>query len=112
MTDKIKEALYNNNISVTSLIEKLCAISAVRSKKVCLKKMKSINELWRKLRKFWNIFDYDILIFVIDISECTEAQEILNNFLARIDLSAFEDMGLVLHYKIYEVELMQPLLRI
>ena len=118
MTDKIKEALCNNNISVTSLVEQLCAISAVRSKKVPIfdedvfEKVKSIYELWRKLRKFWNIFDYDILIFVIDISECIEAQEILNNFLARIDLSAFEDMGLVLHYIIYEEELMQPLLRI
>lgn len=118
MTEKIKEALFNSDVSVSLLIEQLCAISAVKSKKVPLfdedvfEKVKSINELWRKLRKFWNIFDYDVLIFVIDISECTEAQDIFNNFLARIDLSAFEDMGLVLDYKIYVEELMQPLLRI
>ena len=118
MTTKIKQALQKYNITVALLIEQLCAVSAVNSKKVpildeeTLKKIKSIDELWRKLRNFWNIFDYDLLILVIDLCECSEAQEILDSFLAKIDLSALEDIGLVLHYKIYEEKLTLPILRI
>ena len=49
---------------------------------------------------------------VIDLTECEEAQDILDEFLAKIDLSALEDVGLVLHYKIYQEELTQPVMRI
>ena len=119
MTERIKEVLRNNNVSVISLLEQLCTISAIKIKKVPLfdedvfEKIETIDELWRKLRKYWDIFDYDILIFVVELTECTEAQEIFNSFLARIDPSAFEDMDLVLHCKVYqEEELMRPFLRI
>jgi len=119
MTTKIKEVLRNNDVSVGLLVEQLCSISSVKTKKVPLfdedvfEKIKSIDELWRKLTKYWGIFDYDILLIVIDISGCLEAQQILESFLARIDPSAFEDMDLVLHCKVYkEEDVMRPLLRI
>ena len=65
------------------------------------------------MTQFWGIFDYDILIFVIGISKCLEAKKLLESFLARIDPSAFEDMDLVLHCKVYkEEDVMRPLLRI
>jgi len=114
MTTRIKETLHKNNISVSVLIEQLCAISAVSNKKVPIfdedvsENIKSFDELWRKLRKFWNIFDYDLLISVVDLTECSEAQEILDTFLAKIDLSALENVvGLVL-----DCEETWPLLRI
>ena len=53
--------------------------------------------LWRKLRFFWNILDYELLECVIEISECGEAQRIFKSFLSRIDLSVIEDVDLVLH---------------
>ncbi|XP_065886043.1 uncharacterized protein [Dysidea avara] len=118
MTTRIKEALHKNNISVAVLVEQLCAVSAVSNKKVPIfdedmyEKITSVDELWRKLKNFWNIFDYDLLILVIDLTECEEAQDILDEFLAKIDLSALEDVGLVLHYKIYQEELTQPVMRI
>ena len=119
MLTRVKEALHRNKICVDVLIEQLSVISAVKSKKVPLfdedvfAKITSINELWRKLRKFWSIFDYDLLLLIIDLTECTEAQEILDNFLIRIDPSALEDAGLVLQHKVYEEEdLLQPRLRI
>ena len=105
MTNRIKEALISKNVDVASLIEQLCAISAVKSKNVPLfdkdvfKKIKSIHDFWRELRFFWNIFDYEFLQIVIELSGCAEAQVILKDFLSRIDPSAIEDADLVLYCK-------------
>lgn len=114
MTTRIKKALLENKVSVSGLIELLCAASAVSSKKVPIfddnefENIKSIDDLWRKLMKFWSIFDYDLLISVVEFTECLEAQKILDSFLARIDIPALENVdGLVL-----SCEETWPLLRI
>jgi len=119
MTEEIKKTLRDNEVSVGLLVEQLCSISSVKAKEVPLfdedvfERITTIDELWRKLTKYWGIFDYDILLIVIDISGCPGAQKILDSFLARIDPSAFEDMDLVLHCKKYiEEDVMRPLLRI
>ena len=118
-TKRIKEALIRNKIDVVSLIEQLCAISAVNIKDVPLfdedvfDKVTSIGEFWRRLRKFWNIFDYDLLCYVIEVSECREAEEIFEDFLSKIDPSSIEDVDLVLHCKVQRLEgLLKPMLRI
>jgi len=118
MTNRIKEALISNDINVVSLVEQLCTISAVSNKNVPLfdedvfEKVKSIDEFWRRLRMFWNIFDYDLPQFVIKISECREAQVIFEEFLSRIDPSAIEDVDLVLHCRVEErVGSLKPVLR-
>jgi len=119
MTTKIKEALRQNNVCVHELIDRLTATTAVRDRNVPLfdeevyGQVKSINDLWRKLRTFWTIYDYDLLIFVVELTECEEAQRILNNFVDKIDPSALNDINLVLHLNIYDkVNLLQPTLRI
>ena len=119
MTNRIKQALISNNVEVASLIEQLCTISAVKTKKVPLfdedvfEKIKSIDQFWRKLRGCWSIFDYELLQCVIDISECKEAQDILDEFLSRIDPSAIEDVDLVLHCREENQEgSLKPVLRI
>ena len=119
MTSRIKQALINSNVDVVSLIEQLCAISAVKNKKVPLfdedvfEKIQTINELWRKLRNFWNIFDYELLQYVVEISDCKEAQEIFEEFLLRIDPSVIEDVDLVLHCREeYQEGSLKPVLRI
>ena len=79
MTIRIKQALISNNVDIVPLIEQLYAISAVRNKNVPLfdedvfERIKSIDEFWRKLRNFWNIFDYELLEYVVEVSECGEA---------------------------------------
>ena len=105
MTNRIKKALITNNVDVVSLMQQLCAISVVKNKKVPIfdedvfEDIKSIDKFWSKLRKFWSIFDYDVLQCVVEISDCGEAQDILENFLSRIDPSAIKDVDLVLHCK-------------
>ena len=119
MTVRIKQALISNNVDVVLLIEQLCAISVVKNKKVPLfdehvfERITSIDELWKKLRIFWNIFDYDLLRYIVEISDCREAKEILEEFLSRIDPSAIEDVDLVLDCRIEDREgLIQPVLRV
>jgi len=72
----------------------------------------TIDELWKRLRYHWSIFDYNVLLLVVKLVGCSEAQQIINNFLERIDPSALEG-DLVLSCKIYnEEELLWPLLSI
>ena len=117
MTTRIKEVLHKNKVSVDKLIEQLCAISAVRYKNVPIfdedisEKVESVDELWKKLRSFWNIFDYDILILVIRFADCSEAAEIFDDFLAKIDLSVLDD-GIVLYHEEYKGESKRPVLRV
>ena len=119
MTSEIKEALIKNKVDVVSLIERMCAISAVRNKKVPLfdedvfEKIKSIDDLWKELRGFWTIFDYDLLKYIVETSQCKEAKDIFEEFLSRIDPSAIEDVDLVLHCREERPEgSLKPVLRI
>ena len=115
----MKLALTKNNVNISVLIEKLCTISAVTHKKIqvfdeeIFKKLKSLNDLWKNLNTLWSIFNYELLCYIVKISECKEAQDILENFLIKLDPSAIKGADLVLHYKekSWEESLM-PILRI
>ena len=119
MTGKIKQALISSNVDVVSLIEQLCTISAVKTKKVPLfdkdifDKVKSIYDFWKMLRGFFSIFDYDLLQCIVEISECTEARNIFEEFLSRIDPLAIKDADLVLDCRVEDREgSLKPVLRI
>ena len=119
MTNSLKQALINSNIDVNSLIEQLRAISAVRDKNVPLlgedvfTKITTVDELWKKLSAFWSIYDYDLLRFIIKITKCQEAKNILEEFLSRIDPTVIEDVDLVLHCRVEQREgSLKPILRI
>ena len=116
MTGKIKQALIDSNIDVDSLIEQLRTISAVKNRNVPLLdddvfiKITSVDEFWKKLSRFWSLFDYDLLRFIIKITKCMKAKSILEEFLARIDPAIIEDVDLVLECQKYGS--LKPILRI
>ena len=119
MTIRIKQALINNNVDVVLLIEQLCAISTVRNKKVPLfdedvfENIKSIDDFWKIMKNFWCIYDYELLLCVVEVADCREAEQIFQQFLSRIDPSAIEDVDLVLHCKVEYLEgLLKPVLRV
>ena len=119
MTSRIKQALIDNNVDVVSLIERLCAITAVKNENVPLfdedvfERIQSIDEFWKRLRDQWNLFDYELLEYIINISECREAKEIFKDFFSSFDPSAIEDVGLVLDCRVKDREgLLKPVLRI
>ena len=119
MTNKIKQALIDNKVDVDSLIEQLCTTSAVRDKKVPLldedvfTEIKSVDDFWKKLNTFWSIYDYDLLQFIIKITKCKEAQNILEEFLSRVDPTIIKDVDLVLNCRVDQREgSLKPILRI
>ena len=119
MSNRIKQALISNNVDVASLVEQLRVISAVKTKNIPLfdedvfERVKSISDLWRMLSGYLTIYDYELLEYITEISECKEAQDILEKFLLRIDPSAIVDVDLVLHRKVEHPEgSLKPVLRI
>ena len=119
MTDRFKKALIDSNIDVNSLIQQLCTMSAVTDRKVPLldddvfTRIQSIDDFWSSLRTFWSFYDYDLLRFIIKITECQKAQTVLEKFLSRIDPAVIEDADLVLHCRVNQREgSLKPLLRI
>ena len=118
-TDKIKRALCNSPIDVTSVIEQLQTTSAVRNNNIPLldedvfENVTTVEKLWQRLSRFWSIYDYDLLKILLRLVECKTADKIFEEFLSRIDVSAIEDMELVPHYEVFKRQgLIKPLLRI
>ena len=44
------------------------------------------------------MFHYELLLYVIEISECKEVQQISDEYLSKVDPSALEDVNLVALY--------------
>ena len=103
MTTAVEKALISAKINVAELIKRLSAITVVKNKKVPLfdedvfEKIQTIQDLWRKLKDFWTIFDYEVLQCVVNLSECQDAQNILEDFMSQIEPSKIEDADLVLY---------------
>ena len=119
MTIRIKQALIDNEIDIDTLIQQLRATSAVRTKNVPLldeevfDRITSIDDLWKSLSRFWTLFDYDLLRFIVKITKCEEAKSILDEFLSGIDPAIIEDVDLVLECQKYEKPgSLKPILRI
>ena len=116
--EKIKQVLSRKGIKAHSLIEQLCTISAVKDQQVPLfdkdifERVSTIEELWKILRNHWSIYNYEILIRIVEMAECKEATDIFNSFLSTIDHASLKDNELVLQCKPYEGEGLKPILRI
>ena len=120
ITNKIKEVLCNSPVDVVSVIEKLQACSAVKDKNVPLfdeevfKNVTTVENLWQNLSRYWSIFDYNVLRILLRFVKCKRADDILEGYLLRVDISAIEDhTDLVHHYEVFERQgLIKPLLRV
>jgi len=99
---KIKQVLCEENENAISLVEELQRYTVVKFKKIPLfeddiyKKVASIEDLWKILNRFWDIYDYDVLNFIMKRIRCKRAQRIYENFQSKIDPSTLEDAELVL----------------
>ena len=76
------------------------------------KTVTTVDSLWQKLSGCWTILDYDVLICIVDIIDCQEVNDILNDFLGKIDVSQLEDVQLVLCCTEYKIQGTMPTLRI
>ena len=118
-TSQIKQVLTNSPIDIISVVKQLQTMTAVRDKNIPLfdedvfEIVTTVEKLWQKLNRFWSIINYEILIKLLKIVQCKKADEIFQGFLSRIDISALEDVDLVLRYEVFETHgLIKPLLRV
>lgn len=118
-TKKIKQVLIDSPIDIISVVEQLQATTAVKDKNIPLfdedvfENVTTVEKLWQKLSKFWSIYNYEILKILLKIVQCKKANEIFDEFLSRIDISALEDQDLVLHCEPLETQgSIKPYLRI
>ena len=97
MVTKIQEALEKNNVDVSKLLIKLKSSSAVRDREVPLfdpsifEKITSIDKLFKMLSGYWYLFDYDVLMYLVNTAECKEAKIIYDDFLTSFDSSVVHD---------------------
>ena len=104
MITKIQEALEKKRVSVRNLVKKLRTSSAVRDREVPLfdpsifEKVTSIDKLFETLSGYWHLFDYDVLVYLVNTAECEEAKVIYDNFLGSFDASVIHDyFGKLIH---------------
>ena len=97
---KIKEDLQLNAVTV---IHKLQRSSAVEEEFIPIfddelknEDTTSLDLLWKK--QLWNIFDFDLLDYLVEVSECSTVKQIWETFLSRIDPNLIEDVGLILGF--------------
>ena len=108
MTENIEKALKDSKFDVDILITELKNIFAVDYKEIPLfdnnmfTTEETIESLWKKLSSYWDIFDYDLLLHVINICDCEEATSIFKDFSRRIYPSKLQDVDLVLYYEIHK----------
>jgi len=99
---KIKQVLCEENENAISLVEELQKYTVVKFKKIPLfeddiyKRVASIEDLWKILNRFWDIYDYDVLNFIMERINCKRAQRIYEDFQSKIDPSTLKDAELVL----------------
>ena len=107
MVTKIQEALEKSNADVSKLLIKLKSSSAVRDRKIPLfekdifREITSIDKLFETLSGYWYLFDYDVLVYLVNTAECKEAKTIYDNFLASFDSSVMSNYKLILQYDEY-----------
>ena len=107
--DKLKEevfkALCDSNINVSSFIEDLSALSAVKSDSIksdsipvplfddhLFNWVTTIEELWNKLKMFWlSFFDCNVLEIFLQKSKCERVIKVFNNFSSKINQSSVLD---------------------
>ena len=100
MKDEVFKALCGSKINVSSFIEDLGALSAVKSDSIpvplfddhLFKGVTTSEELWNKLKMFWlSFFDCNVLEIFLQKSKCERAIKVFNKFSSKINQSSVVD---------------------
>ena len=96
MIKDVQKEFTDSNVVLDELLMNLKNAFATKNKAVHLfeenmfNDVKSIGALFEILGNFWNLYDHDMLAFLINIADCKKAQKIYTEFVASMDLSAFD----------------------
>ena len=115
MVIEVQGALEKNNINVRNLLIMLRSSSVVRDRKVPLfdsgifERIASLDKLFETLSGYWHLFDYDVLMHLIDTAQCEEAKRILyDDFLTSFDSSVIGSHKLILNYDVFKEDSILP----
>ena len=98
MVTKIQESLEKHNVNLNNLLIKLKSSSVVRDREVPLfdpgifERITSIDKLFETLSGYWHLFDYDVLLYLVDTAECEEAEKVYDDFLAIFDSTVMNNL--------------------
>ena len=96
MVNDVQKEFTDSSVVLDELLMNLKNAFATKNKAVHLFEenmfidVKSIGALFEILGNFWNLYDHDMLAFLINIADCKKAHKIYTEFIASIDLSAFD----------------------
>ena len=96
MINDVQKEFTDSSVVLDELLMNLKNAFATKNKAVHLfeenifNNVKSIGALFEILGNFWNFYDHDMLAFLINIADCKKAHKIYTEFIASIDLSAFD----------------------
>lgn len=97
MVQHVEEAFRKSKVNLPVLLSKLMDCTAVQGRNVPLftqglfDEVKSIERLFQILSGYWHLYDYRILRFLIQTTECEEAKQIFDAFLSDFKCSAISN---------------------
>ena len=119
MINDVQKEFIDSSVVLDELLMNLKNAFATKNKAVHLfeenifNNVKSIGALFEILGNFWNFYDHDMLAFLINIADCKKAHKIYTEFIASIDLSAFDlvnhcsdkQLPILLGYKTFQIKI-------
>ena len=99
VSENICNIFKGKDLNVPSLIRKLASLDdekiTIFSTDEALISIHSIDELFFHIGKNCNIYDYELLIALVESVECEDAVQILDKFTEKIHSSVFSDLDLL-----------------
>ena len=117
MVYNVQKAFINSSVDLNNLLMKLKTSSATENKQVPLFEtnyfgdVTSMKALFKALSYHWNLYDHDMLAFLIDAANCDMASKIYHAFVNSVDLLAFDlvnhcsDIEMAPGYKALQIKL-------
>ena len=96
MIKDVQKEFTDGSVVLDELLMNLKNAYATKNKTVHLfeentfNDVKSIGALFEILGYFWNLYDHDMLAFLINIADCKKAHKIYTEFITSTNLSAFD----------------------
>ena len=96
---RIKEVIENTKLDVNSLIVKLCALdedsSTIFSTDNAFEMIHNKTELFHYIGRYCSIYDYELLVGLVESTDCQEAMQLLDDFTKTLSTSILSDLDLL-----------------
>lgn len=99
IVDRIQNIIEEKNVDIERLILNLCASDeenvTVFSSDKAFVTIKNTNDLFLWIGKYCNMYDFDLLLALVESTECQEAIKLLDDFTEELRSSILKDLDLL-----------------